>query len=54
MVPTQPVAVKVAFCVPQMLVKSVVICGAFGVRPLEIWMLFELKLVPHELVQVAV
>ena len=33
-VPAQPVAVNVAFCVPQMLVMSAVIVGAFGAVPL--------------------
>ena len=34
-VPEQPVAVKVAFCVPQMLVISATIWGAIGAKPLE-------------------
>ena len=33
-VPEQPVAVNVAFCVPQILVISAVIVGAFGAVPL--------------------
>ena len=52
--PTHPVAVSVALWVPHMLVMSAVICGAFGAVPLDICMLFELKLVPQVLVQVAV
>jgi hypothetical protein len=53
-VPEQPVALKVAFCVPQMLVISAVICGAIGAKPLDICIWFELPLIPHEFVQVAV
>ena len=34
MVPAQPVAVNVAFCVPQILVMSADIVGAFGAVPL--------------------
>ncbi len=30
-VPEQPIAVNVAFCVPQMLVISATICGAIGI-----------------------
>ena len=33
-VPAQPVAVNVAFCVPQIFVISAVIVGAFGAVPL--------------------
>jgi len=33
-VPAQPVAVNVAFCVPQIFVTSAVIVGAFGAVPL--------------------
>ena len=33
-VPAQPVAVNVAFCVPQILVTSSIIVGAFGAVPL--------------------
>jgi hypothetical protein len=54
MVPMHPFAVKVDLWVPQMLVMSDMICGALGAMPLDICMLFELILVPHVLVQVAV
>jgi hypothetical protein len=53
-VPVQPEAVKVALCIPQILVISADIVGAFGAMPLWICMLFELMLVPQVFVQVAV
>ena len=52
--PEQFHAVKVAFCVPQMLVMSGTICGATGFEPIDITMLFDTELVPQLLVQVAV
>jgi hypothetical protein len=52
--PVQPVAVKVALCIPQILVISADIVGALGAMPLWICMLFELMLVPQVFVQVAV
>ena len=53
-VPTQPVAVNVACCVPQILVAFEEITGALGAVPLCICRLLELMLVPQLLVQVAV
>ena len=53
-VPLQPVAVKVAVSLPQILVLLLVNVGAVGVLPVMITIAFELPLVPHVLVQVAV
>ena len=53
-VPLQPVAVNVAVSLPQILVLLLVNVGAVGVLPVMITIAFELPLVPHVLVQVAV
>lgn len=52
--PLQPVAVKVAVSLPQILVLSVAIVGAVGVLPVVITMAFDAPLVPQVFIQVAV
>jgi hypothetical protein len=52
--PLQPLAVNVATSVPHIVLLSVTILGVLGFTPVRITISFELTLLPHVLLHVAV
>jgi hypothetical protein len=52
--PVHPIAVRIAFSVPQILVLFAEIVGAVGTIPVSILIIFDAKLVPHEFLHFAV